>query len=72
MNTVPAHFQLFQSDKNNQWYWRLRAAGNGKIIADGAEGYARRSDCIAGIRLVSEVATTPYIWDMAAGKYVDK
>lgn len=23
------------------WYWRLRA-GNGRVIADGAEGYARK------------------------------
>lgn len=26
-----------------QWYWRLVAA-NGKIIADGSEGYASRSN----------------------------
>jgi uncharacterized protein YegP (UPF0339 family) len=25
------------------WYWRLRA-GNGKIVADGAEGYLTKSN----------------------------
>lgn len=29
---------------NGQWYWRLRIIRNGKIIADGAEGYASKSN----------------------------
>lgn len=36
------HFEIYY---NRNWYWRLRAA-NGKIIADGAEGYQTK----AGVR----------------------
>ena len=44
-------FQYFQSKKNNQWYWRLKA-DNWKIIADGSEGYDSKADCLNGISLV--------------------
>lgn len=29
-------------DRAGEWRWRLRAAGNHKIIADSAEGYVSR------------------------------
>jgi uncharacterized protein YegP (UPF0339 family) len=32
-----------QWDHPGLWYWRLRAA-NGKIIADGSQGYASKSN----------------------------
>jgi hypothetical protein len=38
-------------DVADQFRWRLVAA-NGKKIADSAEGYWNRSDCLAGIELV--------------------
>ena len=69
MNAAPAHFQLYQ-DRSSEWRWRLHSAGNGKIIADSAEGYSSRAACIAGIRLVSAVAPTPHIWDLAKKEYV--
>jgi uncharacterized protein YegP (UPF0339 family) len=69
MSEVPAHFQLFQ-EPNGDWRWRLRSANNGKIIADSGEGYKKRADCVHGIRLVSQVAPTPYIWDIAKQEYV--
>lgn len=34
---------------NGEWRWRLRAA-NGKITADGAEGYANESSCKRAVR----------------------
>lgn len=34
---------------DGQWRWRLRAA-NGKITADGAEGYANESSCKRAVR----------------------
>lgn len=70
MSTAPAHFQLYK-DASGHWRWRLRAAGNGKIIADSAEGYGNRGDCIHGMRLVSSVSpTTTHIWDLAKKEYV--
>lgn len=69
MSNVPAHFQIFQ-EPNGDWRWRLRSANNGKIIADSGEGYKKRPDCVHGIRLVSQVAPTPYIWDIAKKEWV--
>ncbi len=51
-------FELYR-DAAGEWRWRLRAA-NGGVVADSAEGYARREDCEHGIALVkgSQIAPT--------------
>jgi uncharacterized protein YegP (UPF0339 family) len=41
--------EYYQDDKN-EWRWRARAS-NGKIVADGSEGYTRREDCERGVAL---------------------
>ncbi|WP_375410373.1 YegP family protein [uncultured Methylobacterium sp.] len=43
-------FELYR-DAGGEWRWRLRVQ-NGNVIADSAEGYARREDCEHGIALV--------------------
>lgn len=43
-------FELYR-DASGHWRWRLRVQ-NGNIVADSAEGYARREDCEHGITLV--------------------
>lgn len=43
-------FELYR-DSGGEWRWRLRVQ-NGNVIADSAEGYARREDCEHGIALV--------------------
>ena len=48
-------FQYYQSSKNDEWYWRLRAS-NGKIIADGGEGYKKKAECIERIQDIREGA----------------
>lgn len=50
-------FNYFQNEKNKNWYWNLKA-DNGEKIADGAEGYKNKDDCIAGINLVKKNAGT--------------
>lgn len=35
--------------KVSLWYWRLKAS-NGKVIADGAEGYSSQSNAIKSFR----------------------
>jgi len=35
----PIEVNFYQSDKNNKWYWRA-IARNGRIIADGSQGYS--------------------------------
>jgi uncharacterized protein YegP (UPF0339 family) len=69
MREVPAHFQLYKG-KEGDWRWRLRVENNGRIIADSAERYRNRMDCIHAIRLVAWVASTTYIWDMEKKEYV--
>jgi uncharacterized protein YegP (UPF0339 family) len=45
-------FELYR-DAGGEWRWRLRAT-NGNVLADSAEGYARREDCEHGIALVQQ------------------
>lgn len=49
-------YEYYQSAKNNEWYWRL-SASNGKIVADGGQGYDNKADCLHGIALVKKSAT---------------
>lgn len=48
-------FEIFQSSKNNEYYFRLKAAGNWEIILD-SEGYTTKSSCLNGIESVKENA----------------
>lgn len=49
-------YEYYQSAKNKEWYWRLKAS-NGKIIADGGQGYENKADCLHGISLVKKSAS---------------
>lgn len=37
---------------SESWYWQMRNHQNGQILADGAEGYATRSNAIRAVRSV--------------------
>lgn len=39
----------YQSAEDLQWYWRLLAS-NKRIIADGSEGYASKSNLLRAVR----------------------
>lgn len=39
-----------------QWRWRIRAA-NGRIVANGGEGYNNRSDLLRALEIVKEALT---------------
>ncbi|OZC01453.1 DUF1508 domain-containing protein [Rubricoccus marinus] len=41
-------FEYFESARNKQWYWRFRAK-NGRVVADGSEGYGSRSNVTRAI-----------------------
>lgn len=45
-------------DRSNEWRWRL-VARNNRIIADSAESYQNKSDCLAGINLVKSSYNAP-------------
>lgn len=59
MNHKPK-FQIYQ-DKVGEWRWRL-VAGNGRIVADGGEGYTAESKVLrAVVRLPAIVrGATPF------------
>lgn len=67
-DVYPKQFMLYK-DTAGQWRWRLLAA-NSKIIADSAEGYVNRVDCIHGARLVANIASNAGIWDVAEQAWV--
>lgn len=50
-------YQVYR-DNAGQYRWRLRAI-NGRTIADSAEGYINRTDCVAGITLVKQSSLAP-------------
>ena len=53
-------YEYFQSKRNNEWYWRLRAS-NGQIVAVGGEGYKNKADCLRGIELVKGSGDAPVV-----------
>ena len=48
---VPKVHAVVYQDTADEWRWRAVAA-NGRTIADSAEGYVRRADCLHGLALV--------------------
>jgi len=67
MTGEPKQFSLYKS-KDGEWRWRLYAP-NAKIIADSAEGYKNKADCIHGARLVAGLASNAGIWNSIDQKW---
>jgi uncharacterized protein YegP (UPF0339 family) len=55
------YFEIDQ-DAAKQWRWRLRAADH-RILADSAEGYKNKVDCIDEIRLIKRSVGPADVWD---------
>lgn len=62
MSTRTPAFEVFRGTINKgtpeeatRFFWRLRA-GNGEIVADGAEGYTRRSEAKKAADRTKELA----------------
>jgi uncharacterized protein len=51
-------YEYFKA-KNDQWYWRLKAA-NGEIIAQ-SEGYINKADARHAITLLKASASAPVV-----------
>ena len=64
----PKQFVMYK-DEGGEWRWTLYAQ-NAKKIADSAEGYKNRQDCVHGARLVAQVASDAAIWDGANQQWV--
>lgn len=44
--------------RRKQWRWRIRAA-NGRIVANGGEGYNNRADLLRGLEIVRGALDEP-------------
>lgn len=42
----------FYLDEDDQWRWRFRAAGNGRVLADSGQGYAKSKQAWESCRRV--------------------
>lgn len=49
-------------DARQEFRWRVRAA-NGRIVADGAEGYRNRADCARMLAMLCSVAEVEHLVD---------
>lgn len=54
-----AKFEVYP-DKSGQWRWRFKA-NNERIVADSAESYVNKKDCIDGINIVKAQAPSAQI-----------
>jgi len=45
-------------DAKGQWRWRLVATNN-RVMADSAEGYYNKVDCLTAIQLVKQSSAAP-------------
>ena len=54
-------YEVYRDDSaKREWRWRFIAT-NGRTIAVSSEGYANKSGCLNGIRLMKESADAPII-----------
>lgn len=60
-------FELFQSKKNDEFYFHLKAAGNSEIILD-SEGYTTKASCLNGIESVKENSQEEDNFDLLQAK----
>ncbi|NHN48477.1 DUF1508 domain-containing protein [Halostella sp. JP-L12] len=64
----PAAFEIYR-DNADEWRWRLRHR-NGRILADGGEGYASRSNAAEAVdRVRDRVEAKPEFYEDAASEY---
>ena len=51
-------FQIWQSAKDSQWYWKLRAR-NYQSVATGGEGFTTEEACRNSIEIVKTCGDAP-------------
>jgi uncharacterized protein YegP (UPF0339 family) len=50
-------------DKASEYRWRL-VAPNGRIIADGGEGYKTKAGCMKGLASTKKNIVTAIVWEV--------
>ena len=61
MSLEAEQFVLYK-DAAGEWRWTLYGKNN-KTIADSAEGYHNKADCLHGARLVASLPADTAIWN---------
>ena len=51
-------FQIWQSTRNGEWYWKLRAR-NYQTVATGGEGFSTEEACRESIEIVKTCGDAP-------------
>lgn len=62
MSTRTGKFELFKSEKNSQYYFRLKAS-NGEVIAS-SEGYTSKASALNGIESIRHHAAQARLVDL--------
>jgi uncharacterized protein YegP (UPF0339 family) len=47
-------------DARKEFRWRVRAP-NGRVVADGAEGYRNRADCVRMLTMLCRIAEVEHL-----------
>lgn len=58
-NMMLAGFEFFQSDRDLQWYFQLKAPNGGILVQSG--GYITKHECLEGIDMVRRYADVAII-----------
>jgi len=64
-------FHIYRSEKDRQWYWRLKAS-NGKKIGDSGEGYKAKRSAIKAVFKIQKEAGTSKITFNKAGTWIEE
>ena len=51
-------YYFVYKDTRGEWRWRYKSS-NGNIIADSAEGYHNKSDCLNGVSIMRNSSGDP-------------
>lgn len=62
-------FELWKSNKDQNWYWRFIASNNREIFRS-SEGYVNRADAVNGIALAKGSATAVVFVQQPDGTWV--
>lgn len=72
MSKAPLRFEYWKSNKNGQWYWRLKAGNNEPICQ--SEGYKSKASVVKVFHVLFDFQTMPVLVEIneeAYGKFKD-
>jgi uncharacterized protein YegP (UPF0339 family) len=67
MSKLPLRFEYWKSNKNRQWYWRLKAGNNEPLCQ--SEGYKSKESVVKAYHAIFDFESTPVMVDINAEAY---